>query len=65
MTGKYKYTGDFHVNRIGGVMVSVFPTSAVHRGFEPRSSQTKDYAIGLCCISTRQTTLSLFRSESG
>ena len=45
-------------------MVSVFPTSAVNRGFEPRSSQTKDYAIVLCSISTRQTTLSLLRSES-
>ena len=64
MTGKYKYTGDCHVNRIGGVMVRVFPTSAVHRGFGLRLSQTKDYAIDLCCISTRQTTLSLFRSGS-
>ena len=50
------------MNRIGGVMVSVFPTN---RGFEPQSSQTKDYAIGICSISTRQTTLSLFRSELG
>jgi hypothetical protein len=51
------------VNPIDGVMVSVFPTSAVHRGFELRLSQAKDYEIDLCCISTRQTTLSLFRSE--
>ena len=27
-------------NRIGGVMVSVLASSAVDRGFEPRSSQT-------------------------
>ena len=30
-------------NRIGGVMVSVLTSSAVDRGFEPRSGQTKDY----------------------
>jgi hypothetical protein len=26
--------------------------SAVHRGFEPRSGQTKDYKIGICYFST-------------
>ena len=30
-------------NRIGGVMVSVLTSSAVDRGFEPQSGQTKDY----------------------
>ena len=30
-------------NRIGGVMVSVLASSAVDRGFEPRSGQIKDY----------------------
>ena len=30
-------------NRIGGVMISVLASSAVDRGFEPRSGQTKDY----------------------
>jgi hypothetical protein len=38
-------------NRIGGVMVSVLISSAVDRGFEPRSSQTKDYKMGICCFS--------------
>ena len=28
-------------NRIGGVIVSVLASSAVDRGFEPRSGQTK------------------------
>ena len=37
-------------NRIGGVMVSVIASSVVDRGFEPRSSQTKDYKIGVCCF---------------
>jgi hypothetical protein len=41
---------DFYVyryfqNRIGGVIVSVLASSAVDRGFEPRSDQTKDYKI--------------------
>ena len=31
-----------------GVMVSVLATSAVGRGFEPRSGQTKDNEIGIC-----------------
>jgi hypothetical protein len=39
---------------IGGVMVSVLAASVVDCGFEPRSGQTKDYKIGICCISTKQ-----------
>jgi hypothetical protein len=30
-------------------MVRVFTSSAVDSGFESRSSQTKDYKIGMCC----------------
>ena len=48
-------------NRIGGVMVSVIDSSAVYRGFEPRSGQTKDYKIGICCFSTKHAAL---RSKS-
>ena len=32
---------------IGGVMVSVLDSSAVDRGFDPRSSQAKDYKISI------------------
>ena len=32
-------------------MVSVLASSAVDRGFEPRSGQSKDYKIGICCFS--------------
>ena len=39
------------------VMVSVLASSAVDREFEPRSSQTKDYIICICCFSTRHTVL--------
>jgi hypothetical protein len=40
-------------NRIGGVLVSVLTSNAVDRGFEPRSGQTKDYPIGICCFSAK------------
>ena len=49
-----------HINqkhRIGGVMVSVLALSAIDRGFEPRSGQTKDYAIGMCCFSAEHAAL--------
>ena len=39
-------------------MVSVFASSAVDRGFESRSGQTKDYKIGICCFSAKHATLS-------
>jgi hypothetical protein len=43
-----RYVGGTSIipNRIGGVMVSVLASSAMDRGFEPRSSQTKNYKIG-------------------
>ena len=40
-----------HENRIANGMVSVLAPSLVDRGFEPRSGQTKDYTIGICCFS--------------
>ena len=48
-------------NRIGGVMVSVLASSVVDHGFEPRSGQTKDYKIGMCCFSAKYAAL---RSKS-
>ena len=44
-------------NRIGGVMVSVIASSAVDRGFEPRSGQTKNYEIAMRCFSAKHTAL--------
>jgi hypothetical protein len=44
-------------NRIGDVMVNVVASSAVDRGFEPQSGQTKDYAIGICCFSAKHAAL--------
>ena len=38
-------------------MVSVIVSSAVDRGFELRSAQTKDYEIGICCFSARPAAL--------
>jgi hypothetical protein len=38
-------------------MVSVLASSAVDRGLEPRSDQTKDYKIGICCVSAKHAAL--------
>jgi hypothetical protein len=38
-------------------MVSVLSSSAVDRGFELRSGQTKDYKIGICCLSAKHAAL--------
>jgi hypothetical protein len=45
------------MNRIGGVMVSVFASRKVDRGCETRSNQTKNYKIGICCFSTKHAAL--------
>ena len=45
------------LNRIVGVMGSVFASSVVDRGFEPRSGKTKDYAFGICCFSAKHASL--------
>ena len=44
-------------NHIGGIIVIVLASSAVDRGFEPRSSQAKDYNISMCCFSAKQEAL--------
>jgi hypothetical protein len=44
-------------NHIGGVMVSVLASSVVDREFKPRSGQTKDYKIGICCCFSKHGTL--------
>ena len=38
-------------------MVSVLTSSMVDHGFEPRSGQTKDYKIGICCFSAKHAAL--------
>ena len=50
------------MNRIAGVMVSVLASSAVDRELEPRSGQTKDYKIGICCFSAKHA--AALRSKS-
>ena len=42
-------------------MVSVLASSALNRGLEPRPDQTKDYKIGICCVSAKYAPL---RSKS-
>jgi len=38
-------------------MVSMIASSVVYREFEPRSGQTKDYEIDICCFSTKNVAL--------
>jgi hypothetical protein len=38
-------------------MVSVLASSVVDIGFKPRSCQTKDYKIGICCLSAKHAAL--------
>jgi hypothetical protein len=38
-------------------MVSMLLTSVVDHGFEPRSGQTKDCKIGICCFSAKHVAL--------
>ena len=40
-------------NHIGCVMVSVLASGVADCEFEPHSSQTKDYQIGICCFSAK------------
>jgi hypothetical protein len=42
---------------IVGVMISVLASDTVDRGFEPRTGQTKDYNIGICCFSAKHAAL--------
>ena len=42
---------------IGDVMISVLTSSAVDREFKPRSGETKDYEIGICCFSAKYAAL--------
>ena len=43
--------------RIDGVIVNILASSVIDRRFEPQTSQTKDYANGICCFSARHTSL--------
>jgi hypothetical protein len=45
------------MNCIGGVVVNLLASITVVRGFEPRSGQTNDYKIGICCFSAKHAAL--------
>jgi hypothetical protein len=38
-------------------MVSVLASSVVDRGFDPRSGQSKDFKIGICCFFAKHAAL--------
>ena len=58
MIGYFAQCKTWNCMHYGGVMVSVLASSAVDRGFEPPSVQTKDYKIGICCFSAKHAALS-------
>ena len=45
------------MNCIGGVVANLLASITVKRGFEPRSGQTNDYTIGICCFSAKHAAL--------
>jgi hypothetical protein len=50
----YIYIDSYIVaNRIGGVMASVFASSAGDCQFKPRLGQTKNYKVDICYFSTQ------------
>ena len=54
----HKYVFPYNEYRsIGVAMVSVDASSAIDRGFEPRSCKIKDYTIVNCCFSAKHATL--------
>ena len=40
-------------------------SNAVGRAFDPRSGQTKDYKIGMCCFSTKHVSLRRNLAKTG
>ena len=47
----------YYSDPLGGVVFSILASIVADRGFEPRSGQAKDYKIGICCFSTKQTAI--------
>jgi hypothetical protein len=45
------------LHRFIGVIVSVLTSSVADNVLKPRSGQTKDYKIDICCFSGKYTTL--------
>jgi len=45
------------IDGIIGSIISMVTTSVVDHGFEPRSYQTKDYRIGICCFFIKHESL--------
>jgi hypothetical protein len=44
-------------SHISCTIVSMIPSVVIHRRFEPRSGQTKDYKVGICCFSAKYAAL--------
>jgi hypothetical protein len=46
-------------NRISGAVVSLLALSVVNLWFKHHSGRTKNYKIGICCFSAKQTSLKI------
>ena len=55
--GKGNSTLSHMQHRVCVIIVIVLASSEVHRGFESRSDQTKDYIIDICCFFAKHTTI--------
>lgn len=51
------YSSQKQGDYISGIVVSILALSETVREFEPRSHQTEDYDIYICCYSTKHTVL--------
>jgi len=56
-TEVYKTIVVKHFSCFARVIVTALAFSAVDRGFDPRSGQTKHYKIGICCFSGKHAAL--------
>ena len=45
------------LDHLGGIMGSVLASNVIDHRFKSRSEQTKNYEIGICCLSDKDTSL--------
>jgi len=54
-TGKQLFLHHWNNNHIDSLIVNLLASIVVDHGFDPRSGKTKDYKIGICCLSSKHT----------
>jgi len=51
------------LNRLIGTIINMKASSAVNSGLDSRSGEINDLKIGICCFSTKQTTLQVKNND--